>query len=109
MRFVPLWSGTSTGEGDWDGHKSCEKNHEKQAAKTDKGVAGLLDETLVIWGGEFGSTPASDGNANGGGDNFGRDHNPYGFSSWMAGGGIKERSNNTITVVGVVLSRRCSG
>ena len=98
VRFVQLWSGTSTGEGDWDGHKSCEKNHEKQAAKTDKGVAGLLadlaargllDETLVIWGGEFGRTPTSDGNANGGGDNFGRDHNPYGFSIWMAGGGIK--------------------
>ena len=57
MRFVQLWAGTSTGEGDWDGHKSCEKNHEKQAAKTDKGVAGLLadlaargllGETMVI-------------------------------------------------------------
>lgn len=98
VRFVQLWSGTSTGEGDWDGHKGCEKNHEKQAAKTDKGVGGLLadlesrgllDSTLVIWGGEFGRTPTSDGNANGGGDNFGRDHNPYGFSIWMAGGGIK--------------------
>jgi uncharacterized protein (DUF1501 family) len=50
---------------------------------------GLLDSTLVIWGGEFGRTPTSDGNANGGGDNLGRDHNPYGFSIWMAGGGIK--------------------
>ncbi|MFN0106071.1 MAG: DUF1501 domain-containing protein [Bryobacteraceae bacterium] len=98
VRFVQLWSGTSTGEGDWDGHKGCEKNHERQAAKTDKCVAGLLEdlaargllnETLVVWGGEFGRTPTSDGNANGGGDNFGRDHNPYGFSIWMAGGGIK--------------------
>jgi hypothetical protein len=97
VRFVQLWSGTSTGEGDWDGHKGCEKNHERQSTKTDKGVAGLLadlsargllDETLVIWGGEFGRTPTSDGNANGGGDNLGRDHNPYGFSIWMAGGGI---------------------
>ena len=50
---------------------------------------GLLDSTLVIWGGEFGRTPTSDGNANGGGDNKGRDHNPYGFSMWMAGGGVK--------------------
>ena len=98
VRFVQLWSGTSTGEGDWDGHKGCEKNHEKQAGKTDKAIAGLLEdlqqrglleETLVIWGGEFGRTPTSDGNANGGGDNLGRDHNPYGFSIWMAGGGIK--------------------
>jgi hypothetical protein len=98
VRFVQLWSGTSTGEGDWDGHKGCEANHEKQAAKTDKGVAalledlerrGLLKETLVIWGGEFGRTPTSDGNANGGGDNLGRDHNPYGFSIWLAGGGVR--------------------
>jgi hypothetical protein len=98
VRFVQLWSGTSTGEGDWDGHKACEKNHEKQAAKTDRCVAGLLedlaargllDSTLVIWGGEFGRTPTSDGNANGGGDDMGRDHNPYGFSVWVAGGGVR--------------------
>ena len=98
VRFVQLWSGTSTGEGDWDGHKGCEQNHIKQAAKTDKCVAGLLedlaargllDSTMVVWGGEFGRTPTSDGNANGGGDNLGRDHNPYGFSIWMAGGGIR--------------------
>ena len=44
---------------------------------------------MVVWGGEFGRTPTSDGNANGGGDNLGRDHNPYGFSMWMAGGGIR--------------------
>ena len=50
---------------------------------------GLLDSTLVVWGGEFGRTPTSDGNANGAGDNFGRDHNPYGFSIWMAGGGVR--------------------
>ena len=49
----------------------------------------LLESTLVIWGGEFGRTPTSDGNANGGGDNNGRDHNPYGFTIWMAGGGVK--------------------
>jgi hypothetical protein len=98
VRFVQVWSGTTTGEGDWDGHKGCEKNHERQAGKTDKAVAGLLadlkargllDSTLVVWGGEFGRTPTSDGNANGAGDNFGRDHNPYGFSIWMAGGGVR--------------------
>jgi Protein of unknown function (DUF1501) len=98
VRFVQLWSGTSTGEGDWDGHKGCEKNHEKMAGKVDKPIAGLLkdlkargllDSTVVTWGGEFGRTPTSDGNANGSGDNFGRDHNPYGFSIWMAGGGIR--------------------
>ena len=68
------------------------------AGKTDKPIAGLLadlksrgllDSTLVIWGGEFGRTPVCDGSMNGGGDAEGRDHNPYGFSVWMAGGGIK--------------------
>ena len=50
---------------------------------------GLLDSTLVVWGGEFGRTPTSDGSANGGGDSQGRDHNPYGFTMWMAGGGVR--------------------
>ena len=50
---------------------------------------GLLDSTLVVWGGEFGRTPTSDGSANGGGDSEGRDHNPYGFTIWMAGGGVR--------------------
>ena len=70
----------------------------RSARKSDKPIAGLLadlksrgllDCTLVIWGGEFGRTPTSDGSANGGGDSKGRDHNPYGFSMWMAGGGVK--------------------
>ncbi|MEJ7606141.1 MAG: DUF1501 domain-containing protein [Bryobacteraceae bacterium] len=69
-------------------------NHIDRAAQTDKAVAGrlnlkargLLDETLVIWGGEFGRSPTSDGGPGGG---EGRDHNPYGFTIWMAGGGIK--------------------
>jgi len=98
VRFVQAWSGGTGGEGDWDGHKACDKNHLEQAAKTDKPIAGLLadlksrgllDSTLVIWGGEFGRTPVCDGNMNGGGGPDGRDHNPYGFSIWMAGGGIK--------------------
>jgi len=98
VRFVQIWSGSTTGGGDWDGHAQCDKNHVTIAGKIDHPVAGLLadlksrgllDSTLVIWGGEFGRTPTSDGSANGGGDSAGRDHNPYGFSMWMAGGGVK--------------------
>lgn len=98
VRFVQLWSGNTTEGGDWDGHKGCDANHVKMAGKTDKPIAalladlesrGLLESTLVVWGGEFGRTPTSDGSMNGGGDSLGRDHNPYGFSLWMAGGGIR--------------------
>ena len=73
----------------------CDQNHQARAAQTDKAVAGLLadlksrgllDSTLVIWGGEFGRSPTSDGGAGG---SEGRDHNPYGFTIWMAGGGVK--------------------
>ncbi|HUQ94955.1 MAG TPA: DUF1501 domain-containing protein [Bryobacteraceae bacterium] len=98
VRFVQVWSGNTTGGEDWDGHKQCDQNHVRMAARTDKPIAGLLadlesrgllDSTLVIWGGEFGRTPTSDGSLNGGGDSAGRDHNPYGFTIWMAGGGVK--------------------
>jgi membrane-anchored protein YejM (alkaline phosphatase superfamily) len=98
VRFVQLWSGTTGGGGDWDGHAGCDKNHQRMAGKVDKPIAGLLsdlksrgllDSTLVVWGGEFGRTPTSDGSANGGGDSEGRDHNPYGFTVWVAGGGVK--------------------
>jgi hypothetical protein len=98
VRFVQLWSGGTSGEGDWDGHKECDKSHVEMASRTDKPIAGLLadlksrgllDSTLVVWGGEFGRTPVCDGNMNGGGGPDGRDHNPYGFSIWMAGGGIR--------------------
>jgi hypothetical protein len=76
---------------DWDGHGNCKGNHEGQAKKVDKPIAalledlhqrGLLDETLIVWGGEFGRTPIMQGSD-------GRDHHPYGFSMWMAGGGIQ--------------------
>jgi hypothetical protein len=95
VRFVQVWNGDGMNATDWDGHIQCDRNHEARAAQTDKAVAGLLadlkgrgllDSTLVIWGGEFGRSPTSDGGA-GGSD--GRDHNPYGFTIWMAGGGIK--------------------
>src|SRR5262249_53928888 len=68
-----------------------EANHAKLCAQSDRPIAallrdlkqrGLLDETLVIWGGEFGRTPMSEGGN-------GRDHNPYGFTTWLAGGGVK--------------------
>src|SRR3954453_13753903 len=95
VRFVQVWNGNGMNADDWDGHIACDRNHVARAAQTDKGVAGLLidlkargllDSTLVIWGGEFGRSPVSDGGAGG---SEGRDHNPYGFTIWMAGGGIK--------------------
>ena len=95
VRFVQVWSGNGMNATDWDGHIGCDKNHIDRAAQTDKAVAGLLtdlksrgmlDDTLVIWGGEFGRSPTSDG---GPGGSEGRDHNPYGFTIWMAGGGVK--------------------
>ena len=95
VRFVQVWNGDGMNATDWDGHTQCDKNHIARAAQTDKAVAGLLtdlksrgllDSTLVVWGGEFGRSPTSDGGA-GGSD--GRDHNPYGFTVWMAGGGVK--------------------
>ncbi|MEP6757526.1 MAG: DUF1501 domain-containing protein [Chthonomonadales bacterium] len=88
VRFVQLYCGTGS---QWDAHADIEGNHSKMCAISDKPIAGLLtdleargllDETLVIWGGEFGRTPMSEGAK-------GRDHNPYGFTIWMAGGGIK--------------------
>jgi hypothetical protein len=96
VRFIQLYSGGGNGN-DWDGHNQCDKNHVNMARKVDRPIAGLLadlksrgllDSTLVIWGGEFGRTPMTDGNANGG-YGGGRDHNPYGFTTWLAGGGIQ--------------------
>ncbi|MGE3241719.1 MAG: DUF1501 domain-containing protein [Pirellulales bacterium] len=75
----------------WDQHSDLKNGHEKNAGEVDRPIAalitdlkqrGLLDETLVIWGTEFGRTPVGEGNN-------GRDHNPYGFTMWMAGGGVK--------------------
>ncbi len=88
VRFVQLYHGAG---GKWDAHSGLEKNHSELCSQMDKPVAGLLrdlksrgllDSTLVVWGGEFGRTPMSEK-----GD--GRDHNPYGFTMWMAGGGVK--------------------
>jgi hypothetical protein len=88
VRFVQLYSGSGS---KWDAHTKIEENHSARCGETDQPIAtllkdlkqrGLLDETLVVWGGEFGRTPMSEK-----GD--GRDHNPYGFTVWLAGGGVK--------------------
>ena len=88
VRFIQLYSGAGS---KWDSHKGIEVNHSKLCNAVDRPIAGLLadlkargllDETLVIWGGEFGRTPMSE-------QGDGRDHNPTGFTMWMAGGGVK--------------------
>lgn len=100
VRFVQLYSGCGNNGGSpgWDGHNQIDHNHETMAAQVDRPIGGLLadlksrgllDETLVIWGGDFGRTPFTDGGEGGARNNAGRDHNPYGFSVWMAGGGVK--------------------
>jgi hypothetical protein len=91
VRFVQLYCGGGPGNLTWDGHGDIEENHLRMAGQSDKPVAGLLkdlkrrgllEKTLVIWGGEFGRTPMSQGET-------GRDHSPFGFSMWLAGGGIQ--------------------
>ena len=88
VRFVQLYCGSGS---QWDAHRDLEGNHSKLCARSDKPVAalitdlkrrGMLDRTLVVWGGEFGRTPMTEGTD-------GRDHNPYGFSMFLAGGGVK--------------------
>jgi len=94
VRYVQLWHGAGQ---PWDNHEQIEANHRKLAGELDGPISalladlkqrGLFEETLVLWGGEFGRTPTvelgGDGQAK-----AGRDHNHYGFSVWMAGGGIK--------------------
>ena len=96
VRFVQLYAGTNGGGGGvadvpWDGHSDIGGNHRIAAKSVDQPIAalladlkarGMLDDTLVIWGGEFGRTSDSQGSK-------GRDHNPHAFTMWMAGGGIK--------------------
>jgi hypothetical protein len=92
VRFVQVYSGGGPVAVQWDAHDDLDANHEKMCGLTDKPVAallkdlkrtGLLEDTLVIWGGEFGRTPVSQGGSRG------RDHNATGFSMWMAGGGVR--------------------
>lgn len=93
VRFVQLYSGGGHLEETWDAHTDVEKNHGQHAAEVDQPIAalladleqrGLLDSTLVVWGGEFGRMPFSEGEGA-----KGRNHNPYGFSMWLAGAGVR--------------------
>lgn len=90
VRFIQVTH--SDGEVQWDQHGNLRKGHSKNAAEVDKPIAGLLhdlkttgllEDTLVVWGGEFGRTPAAEGGRDG------RDHNPEGFTMWLAGAGVK--------------------
>ena len=93
VRFVQLYSGGGHLEETWDAHESIEKNHGRHAAEIDQPIAalltdlerrGMLDSTLILWGGEFGRMPFSEGVGA-----PGRNHNPYGFTMWLAGAGVK--------------------
>ena len=91
VRFVQVFHGSNGGAGAWDAHGDLKNGHTRLCGEVDKPIAGLLkdlksrgmlDDTLVVWASEFGRTPGCQGSD-------GRDHHPYGFSIWMAGGGIK--------------------
>jgi hypothetical protein len=91
VRFIELTCPATEGNDRWDAHSGLVKNHSENARAVDQPIAGLLkdlksrgllDETLVVWAGEFGRTPFAQGSD-------GRDHNPFGFSIWLAGGGVK--------------------
>jgi hypothetical protein len=93
VRFVQLYSGGNHNDANWDAHDDLKVNHTLHAGETDKPIAGLLtdlkrrgllDSTLIVWGGEFGRQPTAEYEKG-----TGRDHNAYGFTMWLAGGGIK--------------------
>jgi hypothetical protein len=93
VRFIQLYAGGAHNDDNWDAHTDIEKNHNFHAGRTDRPIAGLLqdlkqrgllDETLVIWGGEFGRQPTAEYEKG-----SGRDHNAFGFTMWMAGGGVR--------------------
>ena len=98
VRFIELLTPQRPGLDRWDQHSNLEEGHRINAQSVDKPIAallkdlkarGMLDETLVIWGGEFGRTPCAQMGDKGITKDVGRDHNPYGFTMWMAGGGVK--------------------
>ena len=91
VRFVQVYSGGNQGPTAWDAHGNLKENHDRQCAQTDQPIAalltdlkqrGLLDTTLVVWGGEFGRLPTHQGSD-------GRDHNSFGFTMWLADGGVR--------------------
>lgn len=91
VRFTVVVSGGGAAKDQWDAHSDIEENHLRMASRTDRPIAallsdlkrrGLLDSTLVLWGGEFGRSPAAQGS-------LGRDHHNLGFSMWLAGGGVQ--------------------
>jgi len=93
VRFVQLYSGGGHLEDTWDGHTDCITNHKLHAGETDQPIAalftdlkqrGLWDDTLIVWGGEFGRTPTSEGIGK-----PGRDHNWHGFTMWLGGGSVQ--------------------
>jgi hypothetical protein len=93
VRFIQIYSGGSHNDDNWDAHGDLVQNHNYHAGNTDQPIAallqdlkqrGLLNQTLVVWGGEFGRQPTAEY-----AEGTGRDHNSYGFTMWMAGGGIK--------------------
>ncbi len=91
VRFIQIFHGSNGGAGEWDAHGDLRNGHSRLCGQVDLPIAGLLkdlkqrgllDETLVVWGTEFGRTPGAQGSD-------GRDHHPFGFSVWLAGGGIR--------------------
>ena len=95
VRFVQTWHGNLQ---PWDSHSNIKEEHRKVANECDQGLAaliidhkqrGMLDETLIVCSGEFGRTPSVEMGQNGSGAGLGRDHNHWGYSLWMAGGGVK--------------------
>src|SRR5206468_12359705 len=108
VRFVQCYSGSNSG---WDAHVDIEENHSKLCRASDKPIAGLLadlkargllETTLVVWGGEFGRTPFNE-------KTTGRDHNPWGFTMWLAGAGVKGgQSIGSTDEIGLrAVERRC--
>ena len=98
VRFIELLTPKCEGQDRWDQHQNLAEGHRKNSRATDKPIAGLLkdlkgrgllDSTLVIWGGEFGRTPTAQTNGSPIDETTGRDHNPFGFTMWLAGGGVK--------------------
>ncbi len=93
VRFIQIYSGGAHNDDNWDAHTDIVKNHSKHAGNTDKPISGLLkdlkrrgllDSTIVVWSGEFGRQPTAEYAAG-----TGRDHNAYGFTVWLAGGGVR--------------------